>query len=233
MTSLPTLHISDIHENMEKLALILKKIEYNHVIFHGDYVDGKDGKHSITKCEYMLYWINQHIFDKDKTFLIGNHDLQYLYPMDYYNCSNYDYRIREMIKNHELFKPERRERLLFHVTHNGFLCSHAGLHPSFELKDLPSNKELHELCLKKKETEFLGVGYNRGGYQPYGGLTWLDWKSEFEPRKDIKQIVGHTRNTKKSIRENDGNFCIESDLQEVLLTTETNITRKVKVKILR
>jgi hypothetical protein len=43
-----------------------------------------------------------------------------------------------------------------------------------------------------KSNSWLGAGEARGGFQPVGGITWLDWNEEFYPIPNVNQIVGHT-----------------------------------------
>jgi hypothetical protein len=218
-----TIVIPDIHQRINNIRTILEKEqEYDEVVFLGDYFDSFFEPPKVASfedtCEYLKHLITEHP-NKDKfVFLLGNHDLQYIYlnnkdshssvttPLNYY-CSGFTknkaskfrkvffdngYKDDFFIKN---FK-------LVHQT-QGWTLSHAGIHPSH----IPYSKDLDffvNVMAKEAWEKFrhLNHQYNwimssagicRGGLDKIGGIVWHDWRYEFETSSLTgKQIVGHT-----------------------------------------
>ncbi len=59
---------------------------------------------------------------------------------------------------------------------------------------------------------WLDAGFARKGWQPVGGIIWLDWIEEFEPIPDINQIVGHTelKIPQSKSTQNSKNYCLDT-----------------------
>ncbi len=64
---------------------------------------------------------------------------------------------------------------------------------------------------------WLDAGFARGGWQTVGGITWLDWKDEFEPIPDLNQIVGHTelQLPGQKCTHNSKNYCLDTRSQHI------------------
>jgi hypothetical protein len=53
------------------------------------------------------------------------------------------------------------------------------------------SNEAIEAANSNNNVELFGAGWDRGGYQQYGGINWVDWNT-FGPVNGINQIVGHS-----------------------------------------
>ena len=53
------------------------------------------------------------------------------------------------------------------------------------------SNEAIEAAISNNNVELFGAGWDRGGFQQYGGINWIDWNT-FGPVNGINQIVGHS-----------------------------------------
>jgi hypothetical protein len=252
-----TIVIPDIHQRINNIRTILEKEqEYDEVVFLGDYFDSFFEPPKVASfedtCEYLKHLITEHP-NKDKfVFLLGNHDLQYIFlnnkdshssvttPLNYY-CSGFTknkaskfrkvffdngYKDDFFIKN---FK-------LVHQT-QGWTLSHAGIHPSH----IPYSKDLDFFVNVManeawKNFRHLNHQYNwimssagicRGGLDKVGGIVWHDWRYEFETNPLTgKQIVGHTTISEPAcIGKDTNNECwnLDTESHYAILTPCINI----------
>lgn len=230
--------ISDSHQDWNRLDKILTKEDYDIAVHAGDWFDSFDynSTEDVEKtCNLLRKWIF-----KDNFFTLwGNHDF-YLYGNTYTICSGYTKEKDKLITN--IFGkdlPAIRDKFLWYLFIDDFLCTHAGLHPyHIHSKVDPTNKEQlvkwlnREVEQTKLHLEFGGsywtyrAGRARGGNQKIGGITWLDWDGEFEPIEGLNQMVGHSfqQNNKIDIRDN--NYCIDTNLNEYLMICNG----KIKIK---
>lgn len=197
--------LSDVHHDIAKLEYILKKEKYDVIVNLGDWFDNFYHD-SIYDAEKTCRFIKQWIFKDNFITLWGNHDIQYFYENEYAICSGYtkdkDVAINDIFSN--LVYPIRN-KFKWHIWIDDFLCSHAGIHP-YHFPPLLSNiskESINEwLDNEAKQAEiklinggdhwFYRAGRGRGGKMKFGGITWLDFKTEFEPIDGLKQIVGHS-----------------------------------------
>lgn len=241
--------VSDVHQDVARLDYILEKENYDMVLCLGDWFDShiKNRPEDVrATCEFLKKWFKKSNFYT----LMGNHDVQYLYPNDTVICTGYDLGKDMFITEffgHEML-PIIRQRFLWYIWLDDFLCTHAGVHqahfrPDLKLKKpevtawLDTQIESAEACLETGQRHWLySAGRARGGRYPYGGINWLDFNSEFEPIDGLKQIVGHTASRVGKIRthETDGRFdiassenlCIDCHLQEYLSIFNGKVTIK-------
>lgn len=125
--------------------------------------------------------------------LLGNHDLQYAYRVNAFESNLYTLEKEQLITG-----VIGNEWLRFKSTHftQGYLCSHAGIHPGLFKDKLD---DIEGYCLeglrrakKGEHHPTLNVGEARGGViGSVGGPYWLDW-GDFVPIDGISQIVGHS-----------------------------------------
>jgi Calcineurin-like phosphoesterase len=197
---------SDVHQDAKKAKDILKKEDYDHIVFLGDWFDSHH-KQSASDLAATCSLVRELSAMKNFTQLWANHDLQYFYSNRYVLCSGYsearDAAIADML--HPRI-AEIRDSIGWYVWIDDFLCTHAGVHPYFFPSTLELTKEgitkwLDEEIKKVKITIesggshwFYRAGAARYGNQKYGGVVWLDFDKEFEPVEGLKQIVGHTYN---------------------------------------
>ena len=101
---------------------------------------------------------------------------------------------------------------------NGYLISHAGVAGRFWNSELDTGAAVEALdghCqvvlerLPFHSFALLKPGQARGGYQEQGGITWLDFDSEFSDLEiPPPQIVGHTP-SEKGPRQNGRSWCLD------------------------
>jgi hypothetical protein len=77
------------------------------------------------------------------------------------------------------------------------LFSHAGFAHRYAVGEDPVilARQANEILPNLPKDEFdawVARGIERGGNAAVGGITWLDWRSEFRPVPGVNQIVGHT-----------------------------------------
>jgi len=185
------------------------------VIFLGDYLDpygfeGINNKDAIENFTEILDYMETH---DNASFLLGNHDCEYLIGTDVCNC-RCDYWHFDIIR--EMFK-ENSKRFSFaierHYADKKFLFTHAGVHPewldshrdyisieylkNFEYIDINNSSVGMDTTLGVgKFYSALGdVSGMRGGYNAAGSVVWSDireYKNVVLDKYYDQQIVGHT-----------------------------------------
>lgn len=168
-----------------------------HIGDNGDYYWGTELRDQ-KSWEFLAY-----LYDE---MLIGNHEAYVLFNMPLGGGSMPNYICKDMIqKNYDSGK------LKFATSHDGFLITHAGVHPNFEdqLPDDPveAAKRLNHFGRENiNQPIFQSIGYSRGGYDNCGGILWRD---VIEPISDKwPQIFGHSR-LKKATKFNDKHWGID------------------------
>lgn len=223
--------LPDIH-NRWKIAdsIINRHPEVDKIISLGDIFDdfGDSPKIAQQTAQALSRWLDNPKF----VWVLGNHDSGYLYggsknPAFY--CQGFTVSKQKKIK--EILGDKIHNNQLFYWTGedkndpNGFLLSHAGLHPDhlpYSNPNIPFNiiKWLEKESKEATEKAKIGVmswifaaGFSRGGRARLGGLTWMDY-SEFEPIPGINQIFGHTsdRFPRNIITPDSENWCIDTHL---------------------
>ncbi len=190
-----TLVIPDIHNSIDRAEEAVARLEgrFDHVVFLGDYFD--DFGDRTEDAVRTANWLERSVSDSRRTHLLGNHDLAYLHPNQFTFCSGFEHEKMRAIApilsriDRSCFKPA--------VVREGWLISHAGVHPHF------ARGRTADVLVQWLETQLLQLnaggrpaifapGHARGGSQEFGGITWLDWTQEFRPVSGMNQIVGHT-----------------------------------------
>lgn len=193
--------IPDIHHRIHIVDTILNTEKgYDKVIFLGDYFDRFHD--SPDEAAEVARWLKPKLWDKNFVCLYGNHDVSYLYGQI---CGGWSYSKNQVI--HSILKAQDFKRMKFFWMAQGWLFTHAGLHPDYlptlwKDKDItmPNIKKFlnveSERCERQLEIGgehwFYRVGSSRGGISPIGGILWCDVREEFEPVPRIPQIFGHT-----------------------------------------
>ena len=218
-----TIVIADIHQRTDSVTRILDaEKEYDEVVFLGDWFDSFYEPPKVTgfeeTCKFLRDLVLDHPNKSKFVFLVGNHDLGYIYN----NNNRSDTRISKVIKyycsgftaskakkfRHVFYDEGLIDKFFldnFKIIHRtqGFTLSHAGMSD----KHIPYGKTPEEVIdgiipMVWKNFRDLGFVHNwlisgagicRGGDCNVGGLLWLDWNNEFTASEAIgKQIVGHT-----------------------------------------
>jgi len=181
-----------------------KKIDpanYDRVIFMGDYADSHTipAPQVIENLKEIILFRQSH---PDKVILLlGNHDIQYSeFPR--YRCSGFNELLQ--VDYTEIFRTHAG---LFQVAwqYQNYLFTHAGVSHGFAKENLAEHyggilsgeaqtaEVLNQMHGSTDQAQLHTVSMIRGGYDPFGGITWADYR---ETSRDIlpgyHQVVGHT-----------------------------------------
>lgn len=199
-----TLVIPDIHQNHIRAQQIIDAEPHDRVVFLGDYWDMWDD--TPADAAATAVWLdNRMAAHPEDEFLIGNHDVQYLWFIC--PCSGFSVEKQRAIVNAASVKYIRA-RMKMYTLVDGWLMSHAGFTAKL-LKgaDLPATAaECMDNLFHGQSHRWLEAGRDRGGHLAYGGPVWCDWR-RFEITKGVKQLVGHTPDY--SPRSIGDNHCID------------------------
>lgn len=229
--------IPDIHLKWRQADKILEAYSFDKVVFLGDFFD--DWYDTPEKAKEMAIWVKSKIdlYGDKAIFLFSNHDIAYAFPWNFsLGCSGFT-REKALAINSVL---TRKDWLKFklHYFEDGILYSHAGCHPYVFCGS--QDKELTLELIDKKckaalEDASMGIpnvvtsaGMGRGGWQPVGGVTWMDWNLEFEPISGLNQCVGHTPAKKVRIKKgkNSVNYCFDTNLAYYGIIRDGRVTIK-------
>ena len=239
-----TLVIPDIHQRIDLVDEVLKEEKYDEVVFLGDWFDSFFEPPHVASfldtCLFLRDLMTDHP-QKDKfVFLLGNHDIQYIYlnkasshssivPLREYYCSGFSKHKAKQFR--KVFFDNGLKDEFFHKTiklahkSQGYVFSHAGIMPDH----LVYNETINDLIDKVLPNVWLNfrnlshnrnyvlsdVGMARYGNARIGGLLWLDARHEFQASKHIgKQIFGHTTFDKPEVinqGEEDESWCLDTE----------------------
>jgi len=219
-----TLVIPDVHQDIEGVLKIFKAEDidsFDEIIFLGDWFDSFYEPPRVASfkdtCLFLtdLVWSNK---NGKIIFLVGNHDLAYIYnnkksgytsvaPSITYWCSGvtkskistfrqvfYDKGLKDdwFVKN-------------FKIAHcsQGWIFSHAGMVnsqiPYGHTVNQVVDEVIPDVWLNFRNVAYCqnalisAIGIARGGQDNAGGLLWLDYYNEFFASPDIgRQVFGHS-----------------------------------------
>lgn len=177
-----------ICEKNGKALRARKNVPLIHIGDNGNYYRG-------TEVSDQRAWeVLEEFYDE---MLIGNHEAAVLFHMELGNYKQPNY-----ICNDLIHKTYAEGRLKFATSYDGFLITHAGVHPNFEdeLSEDPvkAAEQLNKLGRKSPKAHiFSNVSAIRGGWQGYGGIFWRDASESLS--KKWPQIFGHSRLDQPSI----------------------------------
>lgn len=190
-----TLVIPDIHNAVDRAEEAIARLEgrFDDIVLLGDYFDDFGDREQ--DAVRTATWLERSLRDPRRTHLVGNHDLAYFWPNRFTYCSGFEHEKMRAIA--PILSRVDRRRLKAAVLREGWLLSHAGVHPTYacgrSASDLVQWLEVQLLQLGAGgQPAILAPGQARGGCQEFGGITWLDWFREFQPVSGVNQIVGHT-----------------------------------------
>jgi len=210
-----TIIISDLHNRVDWIEPFLSSVEYDKVIFLGDYFD--DFNDTSRDVKRSAKWLKQSLKIPNRIHLFGTHDLWYRFPFNRYLQASGNTGKKLDVINTILTEKDWKLLKFYHFEQT-FLLTHAGLHSSFVSNNDPISSLdslLFEALIEIKDGEIspiLDAGFARGGINPFGGITWLDWHDEFEPVPYLNQIVGHTqlKHPQEFSINNSKNYCIDT-----------------------
>lgn len=231
-----TLVIPDLHHRIEWIEAAVADERPDRVVFLGDGPDapGRAGRgySAVDRlATFMAHWLGR----PDAVWLIGNHEAHYIFSHPDIIGSGYK-RWRKRRYDLALGAGWGR-RMKFAHWEQGWLLSHAGfrsglMHPIHGLAPEwleAYQREVFEQSLHTV-TPWISIGDGRSHRRTgaLGGVTWLDWASEFEPIAGINQIVGHSwddeprwKNTADST-----NLCLDTGCRHYALIENGALTVK-------
>ena len=217
--------IPDVHEKLDRLDNLVLD-DADHEIYLGDWFDSF-AAFDEDRIRHTCDIINNLAQREDVTLLLGNHDVHYFFDNTGYTCSGYELRKKRIIKH--LIPEETILKFKVFTRVGPYLVSHAGFCEGTlqYATDLVANEAIRTSLAGGYDALF-GAGKARGGYQKFGGPTWLDFNYEFEHIDDIPQIVGHTQD--KAVRakgktqaaskvDEDGNIIVDVGLMSYCIDT--------------
>ena len=219
-----TLVIPDVHQDLAGVRKVfqLENLEsFDEVIFLGDWLDSFHEPPKVSSfkdtCLFLrdLVWNNK---SNKMVFLVGNHDLAYIYnnkksgyssivPSLTYWCSGVTKNKIGTFRQVFYDKSLKDDWFIdnFKIAHKsqGWIFSHAGMVNRQIPYGYTIDKVIDEVLpdvwanfrntLHSKNALISAVGTVRGGQDNTGGLLWLDYYSEFFPSADVgKQVFGHS-----------------------------------------
>lgn len=194
--------IPDVHQKIDKLNKALKaEASVDHTVFLGDYFD--DFHDSPEQANTMALWLKENLYiNSDKrTFLLGNHDFQYMLSLSSnIYCSGYTEQKHKTIQS--VLTQEDWSRFEYFYSYDNFWFSHAGVTDYWFAHPLDGIdvEQIHKILNTVKSDVLAGnqrygpvwaADYYRGGRHIKGGILWNDLNnSEMFP--NITQVIGHT-----------------------------------------
>lgn len=188
-----TIIIADLHNQTEWVNDFLATQGYDRVVFLGDYFDSAGD--TPYEARRTALWLKQMLKDPRNVLLLGNHDLQYVFPRnEALRVPGFHPAKARAIM--DILTPAEWARFrLFHLE-QGFLLSHAGI--CRELFARPDGQItpqwLEQRCALALDRASRGESdpvLREGGGPTKGGITWLYWDA-LEPIPGWNQIVGHS-----------------------------------------
>lgn len=224
-SSARVLVIGDLHapKSLMSVEAAIADATPDRVILLGDYLDHFNDEPG--DAERIGRWLQARMEDPMFTFLLGNHDLPYLFPGRIY-CPGYEIDkavvFRRVLDTEAFLKVAK----LAHWIDGTTLVTHAGLSlqmlpPDLETDALPVwlDREIQTAWEDLRDSDgsprhwIWRAGYSRLGNQPVGGILWCDFEDEFEPVPGLSQVFGHTPGCEVRVRsEPDGtvNICADT-----------------------
>lgn len=191
--------LSDLHNRIDRADKIIKTVGADKIIFLGDYWDSWGDSH--VDAYKTALWLKKSLAQPNRVHCIANHDCAYMFPNNLYtSCSGHQQ--DKQLAVDSIMTYQDWDKLKFFHVEQGWLFSHAGVHPSFLPKEVKTLEQIEKFltdetpkalkALRTKESHWMFLaGRSRGGMAKHGGITWLD-ADEFEPISGLKTVQGHT-----------------------------------------
>ena len=226
-----TLVLGDPHNRVDTLDDIIafEGTLVDKIIIVGDFHDHwTDGA---SKAKKTAIWMKEHLTDPRFVMLMGNHDAQYAFPYRYNEQSQGAHFLNSCGANKSkadaikrVFTSSDWHRIhLFHED-QGFVYSHAGIHPYYFLRhECTWNEAFHQIAEEQfwhapYQSWVNVVGTVRGGYEhSIGGALWCDYVHEFRPTEGVKQIFGHTICPDGVHTQDELNYCVNCQFKGYLV----------------
>lgn len=195
--------IGDIHGRNDWKKIDVNK--YDLIVFVGDYTDSYVYDDEVILSNLMDIIQLKKDYPNKVILLLGNHDLQYFFLNEGYQCSGFR---GSMAASLDYVFKENKD--LFQIAHQveNTIWTHAGISKGwyeynkkeidevaekFETKNLADTFN-HMLMMNRNYNSLLHqVGRHRSGRYKHGGITWADrMETKNNYLEGYHQIVGHT-----------------------------------------
>lgn len=191
--------VGDIHNKVQKAETAMGNWT-GPIIQVGDIFD--DFHDTVNDAIEAAEWLKQSILQPNRTHLMGNHDIQYMLPLNSgIYCSGYSVDKHKAIRS--VLTDEDWSHVKYFLSVNNCWFSHAGItrmwfeHPINGLTLDGINEQINKAVHSINDKTYANIqclyaaDYFRGGRSKKGGLLWNDWRnSDFI--EGVTQIVGHT-----------------------------------------
>lgn len=183
--------ISDIHTRHRVAEEIITKERFNvdKFIFLGDYFD--DYEDNIEINEYTAEFLQNYLHNDQFIFLIGNHDLHYIFNLPQIRCHD-SYREDKNRAINNILTGEDWDKLHWTYTIDNWLFSHSGINFDgvFTSKkyDEILNLELESILNEGKDAEYLKYPDGKFWVKTINQPVY----AEKEPGVPYNQMFGHT-----------------------------------------
>jgi hypothetical protein len=205
--------LSDIHNKVLTAQKVIDRVSHDKCILLGDYFDSYGD--TPEDARKTAIWLKECVLHNPKIVpLMGNHCTSYIFDNNiHFRCSGYT-PYKSIAINDVLNVEDKSKFHAYHIDQN-HVFSHAGLtnklwkkysslfveqgetETKLEFFDrvmkVISNEAI-EAAISNNNVELFGAGWDREGFQQYGGMNWVDWRN-LAPINGINQIVGHSTNT--------------------------------------
>ncbi len=207
-----TVIIPDIHTKFSAAEFVIGREKPDRTVFLGDYFDSYYETESDT--HNTAQWLYESLQNKDRTHLIGNHDLSYMAANPRLKCSGFSESKQFIINKYKI--PWEQLRPYCYV--GDYLCTHAGISRNFfeqyattGLAEFiaESDEDVMHLDDGRYRDRFFQAGTLRGGTAGCGGIFWCDY-DEFEDIAGTRQVFGHTR--ADDVRQTEHHICLDTGL---------------------
>lgn len=237
----------DVHQrlNWADAALAHEAGQFDHVVFLGDVVHSFETSSAVSGIRETARWYARLIRRPNTTVLLGNHEAAFMESDSYsrvykrkpnllHGCSGF--RPGHAIEFAKEVTPAHWRKVGLFTVASGWLLSHAGVHSSFWRPLISTDQNLARLwedsvaalqLIQFRMDPLLACGPARSDIPdaPVGGLTWLDWRSEFQDDLPLPQIVGHTHCFDLHRRKG-RSWCVDSGIGYVIIAPDGGLEHK-------
>lgn len=188
--------IPDTHGRSFSLELSQLIIGADKIVFLGDYFDSFDISQEKQVEEFEFILDLKRSLGSTVELLLGNHDIQYLYPERYeLRCSGF----KANIKISQLLQ-DNKELFSYSYHYKDWLFSHAGVSRSwinlvkdkYQITNLNETTEEISSLLSYEFKELFWCSRKQGGRNEIDGPLWERPERLIKDLPDFNQIVGHT-----------------------------------------
>jgi len=121
-----TVIISDLHNRVDWIESTLSILDFDKVVFLGDYFDDFDD--TVADVKKVAKWLKQSLSKPNRIHLCGTHEIWYRFPNNPFLQASGNSTEKSKAINDILTEKDWNKIRLYYCEQN-FLLTHAGLHP--------------------------------------------------------------------------------------------------------